>query len=164
MVFIEIQPGDVGASELDNLSGRTANTTANIENLHVWLDVDAVCEVVFVAGYGAVEGLAVGKPAEVKALTPPVLVEIRGEVVVSRSSAQPVEGNGEELNTLSGKACVVVRSFLSGAFVLVLGLLVVPMLEILVHSGNVCGVVLLHHGTDSALGIFRLLVEDLVEG
>src|SRR5690348_16909095 len=97
----------------------------------------------FVGVEGAVGGLAVGKSAEVKALTPPVLVEIRGEVVVSRSSAQPVEGKGEELDTLAGKACVVVCSFLSGGLVLILGLLVVPMLEILVHSGNVRGVVLL---------------------
>lgn len=36
------------------------------------------------ASYGAVECLAVGEAAEVKALTPSILVEVCGQVVVSK--------------------------------------------------------------------------------
>jgi hypothetical protein len=74
LVLVKVEPCDVGTGELDNLSGWTTHTTTDVEYLHALLDTDTRSEVVFVSSYSAVEGLAVGKAAEVEALTPSILV------------------------------------------------------------------------------------------
>jgi hypothetical protein len=82
LVVVVVETSDVCARELDNLSGRATNTTTDIEDLHVVLEVHDVGEVVLVTGNGLFEGLAVGETAEVERLTPTVLVKIGGQVVV----------------------------------------------------------------------------------
>lgn len=74
LVVVVVQAGDVGTSELGNLTSRATDTAADIENAHVLLDADLVGEVVLVAGNGLVEGLAEGVAAEVEGLAPTVLV------------------------------------------------------------------------------------------
>jgi nucleoside recognition membrane protein YjiH len=98
------------------------------------------------------KSLAIGEAAEVKALTPSVLVEICGQVVISKQSA-----DGHELeklrNSLSCEAGIVVSSLLSNGLDFVFSLLVVPVLKVVVNGSGVGLVVLVHHGTHSALGI-----------
>lgn len=101
LVLGDIQTRHVGARELDNLAGRTTDTAANIKDLHSRLDTHAVGQVVLVASYGAVESLTVGEAAEVEALTPSVLVEVRGQVVISCQSADGQElGEAKQLTVL----------------------------------------------------------------
>lgn len=82
LVVVVVQAGDVASGELCNLTGRAANTAANVEHLHALLDANAVCQVVLVTGNGLVKGLAGGEAAEVEGLAPAVLVQIGGQVVV----------------------------------------------------------------------------------
>lgn len=84
LVVVVVEAGDVGAGELGDLAGGAANTAPDVEDLHPFLDPDLVGEVVLVAGNGLVEVLAAGVPAEVERLAPAILVEIRGEVIVTR--------------------------------------------------------------------------------
>jgi hypothetical protein len=70
--------------ELDNLSSRSANTASNVKDLHTRFDTNIMSKVVFMTSDSTIEGLAIGKAAEVKALRPSVLVEICSEVIVSR--------------------------------------------------------------------------------
>lgn len=83
LVVVVVETNHVGVGELGNLTGRTANTAANIKHLHAGLDTHLVGEVVFVAGDGLVEGLSVGKATEVEGCTPSVLVEIGSKVIVA---------------------------------------------------------------------------------
>jgi hypothetical protein len=130
------------------------------------LDVDAVGEVVLVAGNGLVEGLAVGEAAEVERLAPAVLVQVGGEVVVL-----PGQGSVLGLTSLwrfsvslwrcrdagAGRTYgALLRSF-------VLGRLTVKVLEVLVDGGLLGIVALGEHGGHATAGLGRLSVEGLVE-
>lgn len=83
LVVVVVEPNHVSISELGDLTGRAANTAANIKHLHAGLDTHLVGEVVFVAGDCLVEGLSVGKATEVEGCTPSVLVKIGSKVVVA---------------------------------------------------------------------------------
>ena len=83
LVVVVVETGDVGTGELDDLTGRSADTAADVQNLHALGDTSLHGEVVLVAGDGLVEGLAVGEATEVEGGAPAVLVEIGGQVVVA---------------------------------------------------------------------------------
>jgi hypothetical protein len=83
LVVVVVQTGDVGAGELGDLSCGSADTAANIKDLHALLDADLVCEVVLMTGNGLVEGLADGETAEVERLAPSELVDVGSKVVVA---------------------------------------------------------------------------------
>lgn len=83
LVVVVVQTRDVCTRELGDLSRGTTDTTANVENLRTLLDVDLVCEVVFMAGNGLVEGLADREAAEMEGLAPTVLVDVGSKVVVT---------------------------------------------------------------------------------
>lgn len=83
LVVVVVETGDVGVGELGNLPCGAANAAADVEDLHAGLDADLHGKVVFVARNGLVEGLADRVPAEVEALAPAILVQIRREVVVA---------------------------------------------------------------------------------
>lgn len=87
LVVVIVQTGDVSTSELDHLAGRTTDTTANIQNLHILRDTSLEGKVVLMAGNGLVERLTVGEAAEVEGRTPSVLVEVGGQVVVAKESS-----------------------------------------------------------------------------
>lgn len=76
LVFVQGHSSDVCSGELGNLSCRAADTAAHVENLHSLLDIDHMSEVVFVSGDALFKSLPDGSPAEVKALSETVLVEI----------------------------------------------------------------------------------------
>jgi hypothetical protein len=76
LIFIKIQSGNMCPCKLDNLSSRSANTASNVKDLHTRLDTNVVSKIVFVTSDSTIEGLAIGKAAEVKTLRPSVLVEI----------------------------------------------------------------------------------------
>lgn len=90
LVVVVVQASNVGAGELGNLASRTTDATADIKNLHTLLDTNLVCEVVFVAGNSLVERLADGETTEVEGLSPSVLVNIGGKVVVAVVTQQPL--------------------------------------------------------------------------
>jgi hypothetical protein len=92
LVVVVVETSDVCARELDNLSGRATNTTTNIKDLHVVLEVHDVGEVVLVAGNGLFEGLA--ETAEVERLTPAVLVKVGGQVVVVTGQGSVFSSSG----------------------------------------------------------------------
>jgi hypothetical protein len=94
LVVVVVETSDVCARELDNLSGRATNTTTNIKDLHVVLEVHDVGEVVLVAGNGLFERLAVGETAEVERLTPAVLVKVGGQVVVVTGQGSVFSSSG----------------------------------------------------------------------
>lgn len=70
-------------SELGNFSGRTSNTTANVEDPVAILDTNLRCKVMFVAGNGLVERFTVRIAAEMERLTPAIFVQIRPKIVVT---------------------------------------------------------------------------------
>lgn len=163
LVVVVVQSDDVDARELDNLSRRSTNTAANVQDAHVVLEVHLVCEVVLVASNGLVEGLAVGITAEVEALAPTVLVQVSREVVV-----MPGEGGVFVSPLLLGvRMFVACESIWSAHLASLLSLvgsgLVVPMLEVLVYRGLLGSLVLLQHGSHTATGARRLAVHCLVE-
>lgn len=82
LVVVVVETSNICARELDNLPGRATNTTTNIQNLHVVLEVHDVGEVVFVTGESLFERLAECETAEVEGLAPTVLVKVGSQVVV----------------------------------------------------------------------------------
>lgn len=94
LVVVVVETSNVCARELDNFSSRTTNTTTNIQDLHVLLEVHDVSEVVLVTGDSLSERLAVCETAEVEGLTPTVLVKVGSQVVV-------VTGQGSVLGSSS---------------------------------------------------------------
>ena len=64
-------------------------------------------EVVLVAGNSLVERFTIGKTTEVEALSPAILVEVSGEVVVTRRNGYFVCSVGVERADLRGKYCLV---------------------------------------------------------
>lgn len=188
LVVVVVETGDVASGELCNLTGWAANTAANIEHLHALLDANAVGQVVLVAGNGLVEGLAGGEAAEVEGLAPAVLVQIGGQVVVvprqsgilgcsrlfASSLASRFNSNSFWLRRhkrvfssplvllLEMGRLEITHGTLLGS--LVLGGLVVPVLEILVHSGLFGISALGEHGRNASLGLGRVAVHGLVEG
>lgn len=66
LVIIVVEASDVASGELSDLAGRSADTAANIENLHSLLDANAVGQIVLVASDSLVERLALGEAAEVE--------------------------------------------------------------------------------------------------
>jgi hypothetical protein len=83
LIVVVVQASDVSTGELSNLSGRAANTTSNIKDLVSIFDANLSSKVVFVAGDGLVETLAICETAEVKGLAPAILVKVGCEVVVA---------------------------------------------------------------------------------
>lgn len=83
LIIVVIQPGDVCASELGNLSSRSSNTTTDIKDFVSILDPNLGSEIVFVAGNCLVEGFTVCESAEVERLAPAIFVKIRSKVVVT---------------------------------------------------------------------------------
>ena len=82
LVVVVVEANDVDTGEAGHLAGGTADTAADIKDLHVLLEAHLVGEVVLVAGNCLVEVLALVEAAEMEGLTPAVLVKIGGEVVV----------------------------------------------------------------------------------
>jgi hypothetical protein len=66
LVVVIVEAGDMGASEVTNLAGGSADAAANVEDAVVLLDAHVGGEVVFVAGDSLVEGLARVEPAKVE--------------------------------------------------------------------------------------------------
>jgi len=83
LVVVVVEAGDVRAGEFDNLTGRAADTAADVQNLHALGDAGLHGEVVLMTGDGLVEGLTVGEAAEVEGGAPAVLVEVSSQVVVA---------------------------------------------------------------------------------
>lgn len=83
LVVIVVQAGDVSAGELGNLTSGTANTAADIKNLHILSDANAVGKVVLVAGNGLIERLAGREAAEVERLAPAIFVQVGRQVIVA---------------------------------------------------------------------------------
>jgi hypothetical protein len=83
LIVVVVETGDVSASELGNLASGSTNTTANIEHLHAFLDAHGVGEVVFMTRDGLVERLTSRESTKVERLTPAVLIQIRGQIVVA---------------------------------------------------------------------------------
>lgn len=83
LVVIVVETSDVCARELCNLSGGTSNTASNVQDSVTVLDPNLCGEVVLVTGNGLVETLTVGITAEVEGLSPAILVDVGGEIVVT---------------------------------------------------------------------------------
>jgi hypothetical protein len=103
LVVVVVETSDVCARELDNLSGRATNTTTDIEDLHVVLEVHDVGEVVLVTGNGLFEGLAKGETAEVERLAPAVLVEVSGQVIVVTGQGSVFSSSGLVRGSVQGQ-------------------------------------------------------------
>jgi hypothetical protein len=164
LVVVVVETDDVDASELDNLTRRAADTTANIQHAHVVGEVHLVGQVVLVAGNGLVEGLAVRIAGKVEGLAPAVLVQVGGQVVIV-----PGEG-GIFISSFLCKSVSVTAiwaapvAYLSCLLGLVGGGLVVPVLEVLVHSSLLRSLVLLQHGSHATSRLCGGTVHGLVEG
>jgi hypothetical protein len=121
LVVVVVEAGNVGVGELGNLSGRPADTAANVEDLHAWLDADLSGQEVLVASNGLVEGLTRRIAAEVEALSPAVLVEVRRKVVVAVREAQVSDALEEDSGSSGAAYCFVnvaysaVRAFIAGS-------------------------------------------------
>lgn len=108
LVVIVVQAGDVGTGELGDLAGRTADTAADIEDLHSLLDANAVGKIVLVTGDGLLERLAMGKAAEMERLSPSVLVQISGEIVVaSQERSETSSTDNETQSRVHATYCLV---------------------------------------------------------
>jgi hypothetical protein len=83
LVVVVVQASNMSTGELGDLTGGTTHTATDIKNLHSLLDTNLVGKVVLMAGNGLVEGLTLGKSAEVEGLAPSVFVEIGSKVVVA---------------------------------------------------------------------------------
>lgn len=83
LVVVVVEADNIGICELDNLTSRATNTTADIQNLHTILNLHAVSKVVFVTGNGLEEGFAAGESAEMERGSPSVLVKVGSKVVVA---------------------------------------------------------------------------------
>lgn len=94
LVVIVVETSNVCARELDNLSSRATNTTTNIQDLHVLLEVHDVGEVVFVTGNSLSERLAICETAEVEGLAPTVLVKVGSQVVVVAGQGSVLGSSG----------------------------------------------------------------------
>jgi hypothetical protein len=66
LIVIVVQSSDIDTREFDNLSCWTANTTANIQNLHVLLEAHNMGQVVFMTGNCLPERLAYRKATEME--------------------------------------------------------------------------------------------------
>jgi hypothetical protein len=98
----------VGTGELGDLAGRTADTAADIEDLHSLLDANAVGKIVLVTGDGLMERLAMGKAAEMERLSPSVLVQISGEIVVaSQERSETSSADNETQSRVHATYCLV---------------------------------------------------------
>ena len=82
LVVVVVQSNDVHTTELDNLASGSSHTTADIKHPHVVTESHHVRQVVLVAGNGLVEVFAERIAAKVETLTPAILVQIGGKVVV----------------------------------------------------------------------------------
>lgn len=83
LIIVVVKARNVAASEFSNFAGRAADTATNVQHLHAVLDADLVCKVMFMSGNGLVKVLANRVSAEVERLAPPVLIQVRGQVIVA---------------------------------------------------------------------------------
>ena len=81
--LIVVQTDDFYIREACNLSGRTTDATANVENTHPRAEGHLRSKIVFVASEGRGECLALVEAREVERLGPTVLIELRRAVVVA---------------------------------------------------------------------------------
>lgn len=83
LVVIVVETSDVCTRKLCNLSGGTSNTASNVQDSVAVLDPNLCGEVVLVTGNSLVETLTIGITAEVEGLSPAILVDVGGEIVVT---------------------------------------------------------------------------------
>ena len=84
LIVVIVQTSDVSTGELGNFSSRATNATSHVEDLVSVFDANLGCEVMFVAGNGLVETLAIREAAKVEGLAPAIFIKIGGEVVITR--------------------------------------------------------------------------------
>jgi hypothetical protein len=162
LVVVVVQSNNVNTSELDDLTGGSTDTAANIQDAHVVLEVHFVGKVVLVAGNGLVERLAICVAGKVERLSPAVLVQVGREVVVMSCEGSVFVSSflGLLVNTVYNNATYAYLACLLG---LIARGLVVPMLEVLVYSGLLGSLVFLQHGSHATASLCRLAVHGLVE-
>ena len=165
LVVVVVQTNNIGTGELDHLSCRAADTTADIQNLHALLHAHDVGEVVLMTGDSLMERLAVGKSTEVEALTPAILVQVGREVVVmsGKSSVLCLPRLYRFVRSMARKRTDV-QIYLSDFWRFVLGVFVIPVLEVLIH-GRLLGIGSLsaQNGAKATLCLSRLAMQRLVE-
>lgn len=88
LVVVVVQADNLGARKLLNLTRWAADTASYVQDSVSVLDPNLCGEVVLVAGNGLVEGFTVCVAAEVEGLSPSVLVDVGGEVVVAKRQSQ----------------------------------------------------------------------------
>lgn len=85
LVIVVVQSSNVCAGEFGNLSRRATDTTSNIKNFVSILNTNLGRQVMLVAGNCLVEWFTICESAEVERLSPSVLIEIRSEIVVTKT-------------------------------------------------------------------------------
>jgi hypothetical protein len=85
LIAVVVETHDLATSKGSNFASWATNTTANIENGHVFGDVEAMCEIMFMAGEGLKQRLVDCETTEVERLSPAFFIEISGEIVVART-------------------------------------------------------------------------------
>jgi hypothetical protein len=146
LVVVVVEAHDVAAGELCDLSCGSADTAADVQHSRALLDAHLQGQVVLVSCGGLLEGLALAVAAEVEALSPTILVQVCGKVVV-----------------VAGEGCVLVAAGLAVGIGLVASGLVVPMLEVLV-DGLLLSLLVLAQNVSVVVGVLAgLAVEGVLE-
>lgn len=104
LVVVVVEADDVDAGKFDNLASGTADTAADIEHFHAFLEAHGVSEVVLVTGDGLTEGFAVCEAAEVEGGSPSVFVQVGREVVVTISIVSTVNYSCLCIGRLTGES------------------------------------------------------------
>ncbi len=83
LVIVVVETNDVDVGETSDLTSGTTDTATDIEDAHLGLESHLVGKVVLVTGDGLHESLTGVVTSKVEVLTPAVLVEVGGTIVVA---------------------------------------------------------------------------------
>lgn len=104
LVVVVVQTGNVCTGELGNFSCRASHTAPNVEDFVAVLNADFGGEVMFMACNGLVERFSVCEAAEMKGLSPSVLVQVCPKVVVTSIVLAGLNGHRDDKYLLPGES------------------------------------------------------------
>lgn len=90
LIRIVVKPNNFAPNILSDLSSRSTDTAANIENCHIVLKVQFISQKVFMSGESLEKGFTNSEAAEMEGLSPTLFIEIGRKVVVTIPNSQPL--------------------------------------------------------------------------
>lgn len=94
---VVVQSDNVSVGELGNFPGGSTNTASDVEDAHTRFELHVCREVMLVAGKRVGEGFALVEAGEMEGLSPTILIQLSGTIIIACTNDEPCNKTNNEL-------------------------------------------------------------------